>query len=267
MTRTGSSFRSKKIQPLVNANSSLASPSPKQFNMKGRTSFNINHLQDKSLYSKSKSKDHLGYKSGSNGDTGLLSPHFKRMCTKKIADFLDHASVQFLMFVVTVYALLGDDLRLALAPKAYDDLFTLLTTISLILFVIELILASIGYDDYLFSFFFWLDLVSSLSLVTDIEPIMSWLFGSSYDDGTNNDEEESAGDAGSASLARASRGARIGTKAGRISRVVRLIRLIRIIKLFKVANKQIEKQEQQKGKQDELELKQQLSKQLKSDEE
>lgn len=130
--------------------------------------------------------------------------------------------------------------------------------------MIELILASIGYDDYLFSFFFWLDLVSSLSLVTDIEPIMSWLFGSSYDD-EKDPTTEGGPDAGSTSLARASRGARIGTKAGRISRVVRLIRLIRIIKLFKVANKQIEKREQ-KGNQDELELKQQLSKQLKSDE-
>lgn len=159
---------------------------------------------------------------------------------------MDAAATQFLMFIVTVYALLGDDLRLAYAPKSWDDTFTILTTISLILFVLELTLASIGYPDYLGRFFFWLDLVSSLSLVTDIEPIMDWLLGSSNSVDLSMDEDpnqQSSGDSGSASLARASRGARLGTKAGRISRVVRLIRLIRIIKLYKSAKKQMDKKD------------------------
>jgi hypothetical protein len=169
---------------------------------------------------------------------GVISDSLKKVFRKKVEKFLDHASVQFLMFVVTVYALLGDDLRVAYAPKTLDDTFTFLTTVSLILFILELVLASFGYQDYLFSFFFWLDLVSSLSLVTDIEPIMNWLFGSSVDSDVDDPgQETSQGDTGSASLARASRGARLGTKAGRISRVVRLIRLIRIIKLFKSAKK------------------------------
>ena len=117
---------------------------------------------------------------------GIISDSLKKVLRKKIEKFLDHASIQFLMFVVTVYALLGDDLRLIYAPKTLDNTFTILTTISLILFIIELILASFGYQDYLFSFFFWLDLVSSLSLITDIEPIMSWLFGSSVDSDEEN---------------------------------------------------------------------------------
>lgn len=134
------------------------------------------------------------------------------------------------MTIVTIYALFGDDCRLIFAPKDADDLFTLLTFISLILFLIELILASIGQPDYFNSFFFWLDLVSSLSLVTDIEPIMNAITGGGDDETDTTD---------SASLARASRGARIGTKAGRMTRVIRLIRLIRIVKLYKSANQAI----------------------------
>lgn len=81
--------------------------------------------------------------------------------------------VQVLMTLVTIYALLGDDLKLLTTTVAADDTFTVLTSISLVLFLIELLLASIGKEGYFNSFFFWLDLVSTLSLITDIEPIWS----------------------------------------------------------------------------------------------
>lgn len=145
--------------------------------------------------------------------------------------FLNTSFVQTLMFLVTLYALLGDDIRLLAFPKSLDDTFIKMTIASLFLFLIELTLASIGQADYLGSFFFWLDLVSTLSIITDIPPIMDAMTGSG---GSATDEEENdAGDA--ASLARASRGARIGTKAGRMTRVIRLIRLIRVVKLYKSA--------------------------------
>ena len=134
------------------------------------------------------------------------------------------------MFVVTIYALFGDDVRLLAFPKGADETFTTLNIISLALFLLELVLASIGKPDYFNSFFFWLDLVSTLSIITDIEPIMNALTGA----GNAGQDTVDPTDAGS--LARASRGARVGTRAGRVARVIRLIRLIRIVKLYKSAN-------------------------------
>jgi len=81
------------------------------------------------------------------------------------------------MTIVTIYALLGDDLKLLTTTITADVYFTISTSIALVLFLIELILASIGKEDYLNSFFFWLDLVSTLSLITDIEPIWSKIIG------------------------------------------------------------------------------------------
>lgn len=72
------------------------------------------------------------------------------------------------MAVVTIYALLADDIRLIATQKSTDKYFMILTSITLILFLIELILASIGQKGYFNSFFFWLDLISTLSLVFDI---------------------------------------------------------------------------------------------------
>ena len=130
------------------------------------------------------------------------------------------------MTLITIYALIGDDLRLLFFSKDADDGFTNLTILAMVLFFIELILASVAKPDYFNSFFFWLDFVSTISIITDIKPAMDAITGQGDD----------ADGADAASLARASRGARIGTKAGRMTRVIRLIRLIRIVKLYKSAN-------------------------------
>jgi len=126
------------------------------------------------------------------------------------------------MTIVTLYALFGDDFRMLFFSSAADNTFNILTTISLVSFSIELILSCIAKDEYFLGFYFWLDLVSTASLIMDIGWVM--------------DRKGKTKATKATSLARAGRGARIGTKAGRITRVIRLIRLIRIVKLYKNAN-------------------------------
>lgn len=49
---------------------------------------------------------------------------------------------------------------------------------AMVLFAIEIILNSIVIDDYKYSFFFWLDIIATLSLIPDIDwiadPILNW---------------------------------------------------------------------------------------------
>jgi len=150
------------------------------------------------------------------------------------------------MFLITIYALFAEDFKLLFFGKSADSVFYLLTSISLILFLIELIISSIAKDEYFNSFFFWLDLISTLSLVTDIKPVLDFITGASTEDESEGGELGQAEDA--ASLARASRGARIGTRAGRMTRVIRLIRLIRVVKLYKSANQAIAREEKKNEK-------------------
>lgn len=135
------------------------------------------------------------------------------------------------MTIVTIYALLASDVKALSFSVEADKYFVGLTIASMIMFLLELISASIGKPDYWLSFFFWLDLIATVSLVTDIDPLVEAF--SEGSDGGN------AGATDTATLARASRGARIGTRAGRMTRVIRLIRLIRIVKLYKSANQAI----------------------------
>jgi hypothetical protein len=132
------------------------------------------------------------------------------------------------MTIVTIYALLASDIKSLSFEVEADKYFVGLTIASMMMFLLELICASIGKDGYWLSFFFWLDLIATVSLVTDIDPLVEAFSGGNEDGGS--------GATDTATLARASRGARIGTRAGRMTRVIRLIRLIRVVKLYKSAN-------------------------------
>lgn len=160
-------------------------------------------------------------------------------CINKI---LENGIYITFMMIVTVYALFGDDFRLLVAPKSADEVFWSITVAAMFFFLVELVMASVAQKDYFLGFYFWLDLIATVSLFTDI----GWIYNEITGGGDIN-----ANDASQASnLARAGRTARIGTRAGRI---VRLVRLIRIVKLYKHASKALEKEDDDDITQEELE--------------
>ena len=95
------------------------------------------------------------------------------------------------MAVITIYALFGDDMRQLVTDKDGDDFFYTLTFIALVAFVIEIILASIAKPNYFRSFFFMLDVVSTVSLIFDIGWFMEIFFPTS--DGGSGEQAASAG--------------------------------------------------------------------------
>lgn len=136
----------------------------------------------------------------------------------KLAKFLDHYVVVIFMTVVTVYALFFDDLRIVAFSKDLDDVFYGLTLFGMICFAVEISLASVANtEEYFMSFFFWLDVVSTISMVPDC----GWIW----------DPMTGGGGSGATDLAKTSRAGRVT----RVIRVIRLIRLIRIVKLYKQA--------------------------------
>ncbi len=83
-------------------------------------------------------------------------------------------------------------------------------------------------NGYTNSFYFWLDLISTLTLLLDVGWISDAIFGT----GSSTNSALSG-----ATIARAARASKIGSKAGRIVRILRLIRLIRIVKFYKATEK------------------------------
>jgi len=123
------------------------------------------------------------------------------------------------MSVVTLYTLFFDDLRVLLIEKKNDSVFYMITTVCFALFMVEIIVGSLCRYPYFMTFFFWLDLVSTLSMLPDI----GWFWDLVTGEGTNINATNAT------QLAKTSRAGRVT----RIIRVIRLIRLIRIVKLYK----------------------------------
>ena len=72
------------------------------------------------------------------------------------------------MTLITIYALFFDDIRILLVPKTYDDLFYGVTLFGVVAYLIEIIVSSIVLEGYFLGFFFWLDFVSTVSMIGDI---------------------------------------------------------------------------------------------------
>lgn len=137
----------------------------------------------------------------------------------KIKRFLEHKVWQFIVSVVTIFALYGDDIRLMSLPKSADTAFHWLSFFALILFLGEMSLQSYSVQGYRYSFDFWLDFVSTFSLIPDIGFLWALIIP---------DEDEG----GASAVLSASRASRAGTRAIRIVRIVRLVRMVRIVKLL-----------------------------------
>lgn len=135
------------------------------------------------------------------------------------------------MSAVTIYSLFFDDIRSVGVNVKKDPIFYGITSYAMFMFAFEIFLACITKDGYFNSFFFWLDFVSTITMIPDIGWIWFMIVGQS-----------STGQVGNAAqLAKTSRAGRIT----RVIRVIRLIRLIRIVKLYKSAKMAQEKRETQ----------------------
>lgn len=143
----------------------------------------------------------------------------------KMRDFAEGKFVTILMSMVTLFALVGDDIRLWATNKSADIYFNLGLLISFILFTTEIMLNTVAIDEFKYSFFFWLDIIATLSVVIDIpwitDPFRYLIWrGVPSDKSVNVIPGQDLGQGNSVNLQR-------------VVKSLRLIRLIRIIKLYK----------------------------------
>jgi hypothetical protein len=95
---------------------------------------------------------------------------------------VDHNVSQAILMILTIYALFGDNIRLMATDKPEDVIFMVLTIVCMFVFSIEIVLSCVGKDDYWLGFFFWLDSISTLSLILDIPQVAEALFGNASED-------------------------------------------------------------------------------------
>ena len=133
------------------------------------------------------------------------------------------------MTLITVYALFSENLKNLLTYRDADEAFSAASLLIIVIFSFEFILSCYCLDEYCNGFYFYLDIISILSMLLDVEWISSIILGTSTSKSLN---PKSLG-----ALAKAGKAARVGSKAIRILRIIKIIRQIRIIKLYKKSEK------------------------------
>lgn len=140
---------------------------------------------------------------------------------------------QILISVLTIYSLFFDDFRTAFFEPSSDLVFDSVGLAIMAIFLLEIVLSSFVIDGYFLSFFFFLDVISTASIIFDVNFLSDIIFS------TSNTSSISQ-------LAAQSKASRAATRAVRI---VKLMRIIRIIKVYKNAEKAKDIKEKTKRKQ------------------
>ena len=134
-------------------------------------------------------------------------------------------SMDDILMLMTIFVLFANSIDVLAAPKEMDDGFMVANSICMFVFILEFFaqtwsrsdfysLYPLKYKGYIFSFFWYLDIISIVSMWFDIPWIANPL-----------------GMGGIADQVGGGNNANI-TKAGRVARLVRLVRLVRLYKLF-----------------------------------
>lgn len=100
------------------------------------------------------------------------------------------------------------------------------------IYTIEMIALSLTKEGYFLRFYFWLDLISTLTMILDLMWITQLING-------GGQGIEAA--ASIAKIARASRASKIGAKS---TKLIRMLRLIRVLRLYKTASNRMNKETQ-----------------------
>jgi hypothetical protein len=105
-------------------------------------------------------------------DENEIPKNNKEKFKKLVKRYLVHNVELMLMTIVTTFALFGPDLKSLSLNSNYDAIFNGFFFFVMFLFFIELSASIWVKENYFRSFFFWLDLFASLSMVLEIDWIL-----------------------------------------------------------------------------------------------
>jgi hypothetical protein len=125
----------------------------------------------------------------------------------------------FLGVLLMLSLFMAESWTLGNASDSSNDALSAVLLAIFIIFAIETIILSGVQDGYLWSFFFWMDIIGTLSIILDI----SWIADTFIPQGAVS---------GQGSVIRATRAAKLGARYGRLLRLMRLMKLTRFLPCF-----------------------------------
>lgn len=129
--------------------------------------------------------------------------------------------------IITLITLFSDDFRLVFFTQDSDDEFSIVTIICMCIFGLEMIALSFIKEGYFLRYYFWLDLISTSTMILDITWFQAIIVSGGYQNASKV-----------VKIARASRASKIGANS---TKLIRVLRLIRLLKMYKHASNHFKK--------------------------
>jgi hypothetical protein len=142
--------------------------------------------------------------------------------------FINHWATNLVVIIFTSWALFADDIKMLSTTIEVDVGFSISIIFIQFCFLLEVLISSFFLEGYFLKFFFWLDIISILSMLLDIH----WFYNMIIEELTDSLVLTSSS---TKKVTNTSRIAKVSSRAIRVLRVVRLIRIVRIVKIYKIS--------------------------------
>ena len=86
------------------------------------------------------------------------------------------------MIAWTLYALFAEDIRRLATDKPADNIFYVFTIIAMCIFSLEINILCVFQSDYIFSYYFWLDIITTATMIMDIGWVFDTAISAGYSD-------------------------------------------------------------------------------------
>ncbi|KAI7843293.1 hypothetical protein COHA_003125 [Chlorella ohadii] len=143
---------------------------------------------------------------------------------KRLTRMLQSGPLLGASLLLTILILYAGSFRLAVAPKSTDPLFLAFSIFVMVFFSLEAGLTCLANPRYAKTFYFWVDVIATLSILIDIPAIMDPIINGANDG--NGDQQQRTGMENAAQITAAS------TRAARLAQVTKWMRLWNIIRLW-----------------------------------
>ena len=122
----------------------------------------------------------------SNNNKEENKNYIKNFIVKRLLNIYILIIMSFFHF----FSLFSNDIRHIWLPKKIDIYFDILNFISFLYFIIEIVGLYFLDNTYLFSFFFWVDLIGTICIIFGIEYISNYIFGYNLENGKIDNSTE-----------------------------------------------------------------------------
>ena len=142
--------------------------------------------------------------------------------------------------IVIIFILIEEELKSIFTNKSSDLPFSIIILLFMILYITELILYSIFIKEYFLNFYFWLDIISIISILSDVHWFYNFIIERVGNGKINSINDLMKRDESKISL------------TIKIIRIIRIIRIVRITKLFIIIEKIVFKINRKKEKKERI---------------